>query len=297
MALLLLLPLLVSGYLVCLYDPIVYSKLHRYDGQLLYLQVGRFGITCLIMAFVIMLVLAGVFSHAWLDQVCIGTTPQLAFLPQPFCFPISTDFLAALGSVLQRLELVSSGLGAQCAVFGILTGLLTLMMPKLGALLTYRKLRKDLGTRKKKVIEAYILRESVSHSPIGIALVESFAFQLQVMITMDDRKVYRGFIQSVGAPTEVTGVDQEIEFLPSVSGYRDKDTMKVVYTTQYSEAEDVKIEPVYFRQENIVSISRFSEDIHKAFDKTDAGKDDKAEKFAENLDVFLEKLVKAIKAN
>lgn len=297
MALLLLLPLLVSGYLVCLYDPIVYSKLHRYDGQLLYLQVGRFGITCLLLATIIMLAFTGAVSHVWFENFCFATAPQLAFLPQPWCFPISTDFLSALGSVLKQLELVNSEIYGQCVAFAILTGLLTLAMPKLGAQLTYRKLRKDLSTRKKKVIEGYILRESVSHSPIGIALVESFAFQQQVMITMDDRKVYRGFIQSVGAPTEVTGVDQEIEFLPSVSGYRDKDTMKVVYTTQYSEAEDVKIEPIYFRQENIVSISRFSEDIHKAFDKTDAAKDDKAEKFAENLDVFLEKLIKAIKAS
>ncbi len=267
MALLLLLPLLVSGYLVCLYDPIAYSRLHRYDGQLLYLQAGRFGLTCLFMAIVLMLLFVGLVSHTWLDKACLKPELKMAFLIKGGCYSITTDFLAAFGQLLQKAGVVKESLNAQCVAFGVMSALLTLVMPRLGAELTLRKLGKELNTTNIRAIEGYVLRESVSHSPVGIALVESFAFQQQVMLTMSDRKVYRGFIQSVGAPTEVTGVDQEIEFLPSVSGYRDKDNLTVVYTTHYSDAESATIEPIYFRQQNIVSICRFSEDIHKAFEK------------------------------
>ena len=66
----------------------------------------------------------------------------------------------------------------------------------------------------------------------------------------------------------MTGVDQEIALIPSVSGYRDKDTMKVVYTTDYP--NDTPIRPIAFRQGNIVSISFFSDAIRESFKRVDA---------------------------
>ncbi|RJX60308.1 hypothetical protein C6383_13710 [Pseudomonas syringae pv. actinidiae] len=65
MAFLLLLPLLVSGFLVCLKDPTVYCRLHRYEGQMLYLLVGRYGIYCFLAAMFVTAALAGLFSHDW----------------------------------------------------------------------------------------------------------------------------------------------------------------------------------------------------------------------------------------
>ena len=43
MGLLIIVPLLVSGYMVCIRHPFFYVRLHRFQGQLLYLQVARMG--------------------------------------------------------------------------------------------------------------------------------------------------------------------------------------------------------------------------------------------------------------
>ncbi|MFC5694848.1 hypothetical protein ACFPU0_04655 [Pseudomonas sp. GCM10022186] len=287
MALLLLLPLLVSGYLVCLKDPVIYYKLHRYDGQLLYLQVGRYGIWCFLWALVIVGTISALVSHSW-DGYCSDICGQLC-IP-----PFSTDFLAYLGKKAELAHLFTAD-NAQLGVFAILTGIATLFMPSCWAAVSFWLMKRQCQATEDSQAMAYILRETVAHSPLMLTLVEAFATKSEVMISMDDRKVYVGYIQSVGKPTEVVGVDQEVEFLPSVSGYRDKDTLKVNYTTEYP--TDTKIEPIYFKQANMVSVSLFSRDIRAAFEKAAESDDSKAEKFAQHLDTFLEKLVKAIKAN
>ncbi|MNJ07458.1 hypothetical protein D3C77_15560 [compost metagenome] len=260
MALLLLLPLLVSGYLVCLKDPIVYYKLHRYEGQLLYLQVGRFGIYCFLYAFAIMTVVTLVFSHD-LGNFCVDPALQLAFLPR--CYDYSLDFLSALGGVAQRFGLATHP-ASQSLVFGVLTGLLTLLMPSLWAWSTRRELKDYLKTEEEEEITTFLTRETLSHSPMGKTLIDAFVFKKPVMISMTDRKVYVGLIQSIGAPTEVTGVDLEVKLRPSFSGHRDKDTLKVSFTHTYP--TDISIlQPIYFKQENIVSITLFSEAIRDSF--------------------------------
>lgn len=299
MAFLLLLPLLVSGFLVCLKDPTIYYRLHRYEGQMLYLQVGRYGIGCFLMAFAIMSILSLSFSHLWGNFCPIpwgSEAPQVtqAASAGKTCFHVDTDFLKVLGERIEASGAVAAGSG-QLAIFALLTGALTLLMPSLWAALVIRHLRKELGTNDLEQIIAYILKESVSHSPIRSTLYQSFVFKTPVMVSMDDRKVYVGYIKSLGGPTEVTGVDQEIQLLPLVSGYRDKDTLKVEYTTEYP--SDATIEPVCFKQENITSIGFFSAEIRAAFQTSESQVDSKAGKFAEHLDTFLEKLIKAIKAN
>ncbi len=97
MAFLLLLPLLVSGFLVCLKDPTVYCRLHRYEGQMLYLQVGRYGIYCFVAAMCVTAVLAGLFSHDW--GVLCPKWLQAANAASPVCFAVNTDFMGALGNL------------------------------------------------------------------------------------------------------------------------------------------------------------------------------------------------------
>lgn len=271
MALLLLLPLLVSGFLVCLKDPTIYCRLHRYEGQMLYLQVGRYGIYCFLMAMAITAVVVGAVSHYW-GIFCPGWLQPAppaagAEAAAAVCFPVNLDFLGALGKVAAGVG-ISSPDFSQTAAFLVIAGLLTLVMPTLWSWLTVRSIKKELKANDRDEIEMFLLSRSVRHSPICSALVKAFAFKRPVMITMDDRKVYVGHIVDIGAPTEVTGVDQEIALIPSVSGYRDKDTMKVVYTTDYS--DDTPMRPISFRQSNIISISPFSDVIHEKFKRADA---------------------------
>lgn len=271
MALLLLLPLLVSGFMVCLKDPTIYCRLHRWEGQMLYLQVGRYGIYCLFMAMAITAALAGVISHDW-GTFCPSwaqSSTQGAEVAQAVCYPVNADFLGALGKFAAHVGITGAQF-SQTAAFLVIAGVLTLLMPTVWSRLTVRSLKKELKANDRDEIEMYLLAQSVRHSPICSALVKAFAFKRQVMITMEDRKVYVGHITDIGAPTEVTGVDQEISLIPSVSGYRDKDTLRVVYTTDYP--NDTPIRPIGFRQGNIVSISFFSDAIRESFKRADAAR-------------------------
>jgi hypothetical protein len=286
MAFLLLLPLLVSGFLVCLKDPTIYCRLHRYEGQMLYLQVGRYGIYCFLAAMFVTAALAGLFLHDW--GVFCPKWAQTNDAASPVCFAVNTDFMGALGQMGQDFDISGKNF-SQVGVFLALSGLLTLAMPGLGAFFTVKILKWQLKASKEEEIAAYLLGESVEHSPICSTLFDAFVDKEEVMITMVDRKVYVGYIMDVGAPTEVTGVNQEILLIPTVSGYRDKDTLKVVYTTDYP--SDTPLRPIGFRQENIVSISIFSDEVREAFKRADyerAGEETAKEKAAKD------QLVKAI---
>lgn len=280
------LPLLVSGFLVCLKDPTIYCRLHRYEGQMLYLQVGRYGIYCFLAAMFVTAALAGLFSHDW--GVFCPKWAQTNDAASPVCFAVNTDFVGALGQMGQDFDISGKNF-SQVGVFLALSGLLTLAMPGLGAFFTVKILKWQLKATKEEEIAAYLLGESVEHSPICSTLFDAFVDKEEVMITMVDRKVYVGYIMDVGAPTEVTGVNQEILLIPTVSGYRDKDTLKVVYTTDYP--SDTPLRPIGFRQENIVSISIFSDEVREAFKRADyerAGEETAKEKAAKD------QLVKAI---
>lgn len=58
MLLLLILPVLVAGFLACHIHPVHSYKLHRYEGQYLYLKSAELGLECFALAFAL-----GVFSH------------------------------------------------------------------------------------------------------------------------------------------------------------------------------------------------------------------------------------------
>ena len=75
------------------------------------------------------------------------------------------------------------------------------------------------------------------------------------MLTMDDRKVYVGKVISLGEPSETSGMDQDVSIMPLMSGYRDKDTLKVTFTTYYEEVDaDIYLS---LRQDAIVSATEF----------------------------------------
>lgn len=120
MGLLLILPLLASGYLVCILDRVVFFKLHRYEGQLLYFLVAYQGLKCFALATLIVGVFSLVGSHHW-QGGCLPATQT--------CIPsFSTDFLAAGGRLLVNFGLADKP-KAQLYFFWLLVGVLTLLAP------------------------------------------------------------------------------------------------------------------------------------------------------------------------
>lgn len=85
------------------------------------------------------------------------------------------------------------------------------------------------------------------------------------MLMMDDRKVYVGKIISLGEPSETAGMDQDISIMPLMSGYRDKDTLRVNFTTDYAQV-GANIY-VSLRQEQIVSATEFNFEAYQTWQR------------------------------
>ncbi|MBB4126727.1 hypothetical protein GGR77_002017 [Xanthomonas translucens] len=267
MGLLLILPLLVSGFIVCLKDRIVFSRLHRYEGQLLYLLVAYHGLICFVVALFFVSFLSIVFSHEWAGG-CIGLWERHLCLGA-----FNTDFLAWGGSKLLLLD-NTIGLKGQVYSFFILIGVFTCLAPFILAPIRhgFYKWRLEAIDGKSLTDEqfhAFLNIKAVEHLPIADALANSLSSRSSVMITMADRKVYVGVVQSIGGVTEVNGALENFGILLSHSGYRDKDTLKVHYTYKYSVPENERV-PIFFAQANVASVTRYDAALAKKIEELPA---------------------------
>lgn len=265
MGLLLILPLLVSGYVFCFKNPLVRFRLHRYEGQLLYLLVAYNGLICLLTALLVVATLSLLISHDW-------PTRCLVFY-KSICTPeFSTDYLALGAKAFASFGLMAVE-KSQFYTFMVLVGLGTLIVPYPLAWIQYKiyknKLEKKTGESVDyEIVDRFLLQSSVSHLPILRLLMDKLiATELKlepVMLTMADRKVYVGVVSSIGSPTEASGVEEDVAIWPLMSGYRDKDDLSVKFQNVYPVFDKLTSIPVYFKQKNIVSITPYDSSMeHK----------------------------------
>ena len=120
-------------------------------------------------------------------------------------------------------------------------------------------LRQRFGTWDAKV---FVIGELLEDSPLDNLLFQlSLDKDKHAMLTMDDRKVYVGKVISLGEPSETSGMDQDISIMPLMSGYRDKDTLKVTFSTHYEDVDsDIYLS---LRQDAIVSATEFDFDAYQ----------------------------------
>ncbi|NIL20554.1 hypothetical protein AU074_07955 [Pseudomonas sp. ATCC PTA-122608] len=238
MGLLLILPLLVSGYLVCLKHPGHYCRLHRFEGQLLYLQVARLGWTCLVLSFVLTTLI-----------LCLSKQPlQLAGQTIPI------DYSAYLGKLLIELDIATErnhGLW----VFLLQVGLTAMIIPYCWARLFVRWRRRRLQLASEEELNQQLMLELLTGRPLRTLLRESIARGSQCMFTLNDRNVYVGVVSSICEPNESEGIDHAFSLIPTCSGYRDKDTLEIILDTEYPDASDAI--SIMLLQEAVVSATRF----------------------------------------
>jgi hypothetical protein len=87
--------------------------------------------------------------------------------------------------------------------------------------------------------------------------------QSLALLTLTSGKVYIGFVTDFSEDPD--DPDKFIEIVPTMSGYRETATQKVVYTTAYvDDAEEQESEAVQLliRMAEVVGLSRFSETLH-----------------------------------
>lgn len=217
MFLLLILPILVSGFIVCNTHLSYIYRLHRYDGQHLYLKSAFLGFICLII-----FSLLALFCHS--------------YIPENLVIPFTTIELNL--SIISFLAFLLEGIADTAADTGRLAWVVLLSIGTLVTAWFYaflgNKLQVHIGgsVQAAKLLE---MRRLMLGNPLDRLLFESFMDESRsIMLSMEGRKVYVGTISELGEPNESEGIGgQTVAFIPLMSGYRKQDTLEVVFTTQY----------------------------------------------------------------
>ncbi|CAM6728769.1 hypothetical protein ENINMM108B2_23730 [Enterobacter intestinihominis] len=246
----LVIPILVSGFLLVHIHPIYKYKLHRYEGQFLYLKSAQYGLYSMILGVVFFIYTSGSLSIPY-------TT-------------ISFDFINFIHTHLNFINSINQDkklLDELSIIFSIT--IFTLFFPIVWTLLSFIRLFIKYRTFD---IKPYIMSRILNDSPLDKFLLNASISKNKddavVMLTMQDRKVYVGNVITTGEPSETEGPDQEIEFIPWISGFRHKDTLTVTFTTDYKILKE-RI-TLILKQEEILSATSFSFKHYEEFEKRKA---------------------------
>lgn len=243
----LLIPVLTCGFFVCYHSLPHFYKLHRYEGQQLYLKSALLGVQCAFWAIAVLVVFN-------------------TYVPSGF-LGIPTDLYSFVFKLIKGMILRESS--ANELTWFLLIAITMHTIAYIRVWSTNWAIKKFQA---KQDVEPKIrlMFDVLSDSPLESELFYSFINRQPVLITLSNRKVYVGQVISMGEPNESEGMDQEISILPHISGYRNIDTLHVNFTTQY-ESIDTNVEmKVTLRQELIESVSRFDFDVYQQFLRLEA---------------------------
>lgn len=238
------LTILVAGFFACHISPTHSYKLHRYEGQYLYLRCADLGIRC----FAIAVVLALILYH----------------IPSFTLFSVRVHLPVYVWTNGLMLELFVKD-KMEASRWGWLLNLtvLTFISTFVYKFLSHIRLYLRFGTWNARI---FVTADLLADSPLDAMLFHlSLAKDKYAMISMDDRKVYVGKVCSLGEPSETNGMDQDIAIIPLMSGFRDKDTLKVTFNTHYDEIGAEIL--LSLRQSSIISATEFNFDAYKIWNQ------------------------------
>ena len=109
------------------------------------------------------------------------------------------------------------------------------------------------------------MKDILSDSPMDQLFMQSYIDRIVILITLDSGKVYVGVVTQLGEPNESEGMDQEIGIKPVVSGYRVRETHKVVFNMSYEESSDSAY--IVIKQDLITTACRFDPLIYSKANK------------------------------
>lgn len=267
MSLILLLPILVSGFTYCNKRYTQFIKLHRYQGQYLYLKSVKYGL---------FIVLASALSISTFSILC-PTSAQLinSFLNQHISsiIPHNSDLNINEVTSYTKITVLSIVLSY---IFAFSLNLINIIT-KAGFPLPLEtgnnvKLLYFFGnwweSARYNWLDTKILLscDILSDSPLDKIFIDAYSLVEEILITTDSGKVYVGFIANLAEPNESKGIDQEIKIIPTCSGYRDSITKKVIFNTYYPEEDTNSY--IIIKQDLIISASPFSKDIYDKVNKS-----------------------------
>lgn len=209
MGFLLVLPILICGFIYCKYNFYDKTLISKYEGQTLYLHIAMRGILvtlpCLLLAFIAEYFTNGYFGLADLLAERGITKPEEKHLFSILTFCIFTSPIIAYYTAKIRFKITK---------------------------IKYN-LKDDYLTR------FFILQTMLPTSTHQALLLHSLSGKQLYMFSMEDRKVYIGCVSSLGSLQDHdSSVDEGFSIIPVYSGYRNKDTLTVEFTTPYEKVYD-----------------------------------------------------------
>lgn len=256
MLFLLIFPVLVAGFFACHIHPVDSYRLHRYEGQYLYLKSAELGIKCFFIAGLVALTM----HHALPDDISLcGHRFSWRLL----------DWLT------EQMTMIGASQQGEARKMAWFVALSFLTFFAAFVLKFWAHLQLWLRFRSWQT-KLYVIGEILEDSPLDNLLFNlSLDKEKNVMLTMEDRKVYVGRVVDLGEPTATGGMDQDILLIPVMSGFRNKDDLKVTFTTFYSEVKaDILIS---LRQDNIVSATEFDFDAYHKWNPPETKKPEESD--------------------
>lgn len=220
---LLLIPILVSGYIMVIANPYHYFRLHRHDGQLLYLKVATHGTLCLIASVIIAAVVKFFFPDFHLINLIITE------------FKVTgnkeTDRIYAWLIILSFTSIISS-----------IICIIAVWIKNSFKGMQHRKKHANLYEKIRQAKNAKILRKTISPGTMDSMLYDALEStpKRSVLINLSSKKVYVGLINGLTEPNEKEGPNKFISIFPIMSGYRNKDTLLVEFTNIYPSTKKVR---------------------------------------------------------
>lgn len=236
---LLLAVVIANAFILLRLSPSNFYKLHRYDGQLLYIKATFIGIFFTALSYLL--------------NAYMGIT-----------YALSTSFAIKESTILFEAEHLDNFF-----IFFFFSALLSLLYCGLERLFllfrSFWKLRGIDNISYQQMAKILLMGKLLNDSPLDKLLYDSMVKNKFLLITMSDRKVYVGRVISLGEPNESEGPDQEISIVPVFSGYRDKDSLSVTLNTTYAGIEEIDDVYLVLKQDNIISACEFVESLYQKF--------------------------------
>lgn len=245
MLLLLIIPLLVSGFLTSHIHPLHYYKLHRHEGQYLYIHTAYLGLVC------------------FTASLFINIIAHRALLSLSGCMPFFSSHINYMASVIEPSLLLGHEESIRLSWYVSVAICSIIFMPSIWAKIYRWQLSKKLKSKSETIQNVYITQQILKDSPLDSFLLDAILRNQLVMLSMKDRKVYVGVILSMGEPNETQAADQEVSIRPVLSGFRCKDELTVTFNTPYKAISQALV--IVLRQEDIVSATHFDEDVFNQF--------------------------------
>lgn len=209
MGFLLVLPILICGFIYCKYNFYDKTLIAKYEGQSLYLHIAMRGL---------------VLTLPWLAIVFLAEWATDGFLGL-------ADFLNERGFTARKERHLFTTM--------LVAILSAPIYAYLAAKVRFRITRYRHGLKNDYLTRSFILETMLPTSTHQALLLDSLFNKRLYMFSMEDRKVYIGWVKYFGnLQDHDSNNDEGFSIIPIYSGFRDKDQLTVEFTTFYDKVYD-----------------------------------------------------------